>query len=747
MKSTLKFAAFLLMAIPCAAQVQIGNGGSVQVGANVSVTGCGVSAPCTTAQGGTSANTPNGGMSNLGMTQTGTVGTSSQVDTLPGILNVVGTVAAGTAVSAPIATLGSANVQGGPNAVSTIIYDDDCMSDADCFMTLTALHHWIDTGETNVLAMVADAAGLGAPVMYIYNTYYGHSVPIGAYQGGTVSAASPFTNAVAQFDPGDTRANYPDCVVTLRTALAGSANSSVTYVGTGYANCLTELLASGADSISSLTGVQLVKAKISKYVQMGGDYPTGSEYNFIGTPAQWNTIFSTWTTANGYPPIYLVGATAGNNAGGYGLPCWIPLSHPTQFVANIIHPCEPGGAWGVIPFDVLAVYYGIFGNSNSAFTLSASGTNTVNGSTGANSWSSSPASGQYYLSDAQPSIFYESYFDGFTFNGAVGKLPARISGTLGNVDLQCTYLHGCILPNTVSQALSGLIDPSWTQTGATMSSTMTPSSLRFDQSQHTQTAPYVFNTLANNSETEGLVTFAPNMSAGYALSAIKFGVMDNTYDRANMYFNYIGDGSNINNIGFGFYGTGQLFQMYAYGLFKAPMMAFGTGNNVSSTRGTGGNVQLAWTESSTANDVAIYDAIGNVHDSGVQVGGTGSPIFGVVGSNVSLSSTQYTAPGVSSVTATETSKQTMIPESGTLSSFYLFTTTAQPSDAGMTVTVRVAGADTALTFTIPANAAAGTFSDLTHSMIVTAGQTLGVKFVNSSTSASAVIGGYGIVLK
>ena len=65
MKLAIKLAIILLMAMPCVAQVQIGNGGSMQVGANVSVTGCGVSAPCTVVQGGTGATTASSAWTNI----------------------------------------------------------------------------------------------------------------------------------------------------------------------------------------------------------------------------------------------------------------------------------------------------------------------------------------------------------------------------------------------------------------------------------------------------------------------------------------------------------------------------------------------------------------------------------------------------------------------------------------------------------------------------------------------------------
>lgn len=91
----------------------------------------------------------------------------------------------------------------------------------------------------------------------------------------------------------------------LRRTLASATNHSVSYVSVGFLNNLAELLASPPDTISPLTGQQLVEQKVSwshlssfhqrliilctNMVQvalvavMGGAYPSSEDLPFGGT--------------------------------------------------------------------------------------------------------------------------------------------------------------------------------------------------------------------------------------------------------------------------------------------------------------------------------------------------------------------------------------------------------------------------------------------------------------------------------
>jgi hypothetical protein len=349
-----------------------------------------------------------------------------------------------------------------------MIFDDDNSGDVDGMIsTFPNLFNWANVAGVNVLAIVADSANVyAAPTESLIAKYYGHgTIPIGANQTsvpanqGSTSAWAGIT--VTQFCPssgfcpsGDTRANYPACVVTLRTALANPnvAASSVAYVETGFMTCLAALMASPADGISSLTGAQLLKAKVATLDIMGGGYPdsTGvvnvcnsnaAEYNLACDPADANYVMTHWTSQNGYPPMYLNGYANGDPINS-GLPFFFPLSNPGYYAGiNSYGVTRP--SW-----DVLSMCHAVLGNTNCGFTVSASGTNTVDASTGVNSWSSSTASGQYVITTSQPTAFYQAILDGLTNNGGAAQYPLTVPGTIvGDNGIQTNSLYPQFLPN------------------------------------------------------------------------------------------------------------------------------------------------------------------------------------------------------------------------------------------------------------------------------------------------------------
>lgn len=86
----------------------------------------------------------------------------------------------------------------------------------------------------------------------------------------------------------------------------------------------------------------------------------------------------------------------------------------------------------------------------------------------------------------------------------------------------------------------------------------------------------------------------------------------------------------------------------------------------------------------------------------------------------------------------ESTRGFIIPYNGTIDRLLVRTETAQPATGSIVITFRKNNADTALTLTIAANAAAGLFSDNTHSVSVSAGDLMSIKGANNATSNSAV---------
>lgn len=74
----------------------------------------------------------------------------------------------------------------------------------------------------------------------------------------------------------------PTPVELYRTILSSAEDESIHIISIGGLINLANLLKSEADHISHLSGSQLISAKVSELVVMGGQYPSGWEYNFGG---------------------------------------------------------------------------------------------------------------------------------------------------------------------------------------------------------------------------------------------------------------------------------------------------------------------------------------------------------------------------------------------------------------------------------------------------------------------------------
>ncbi|PHH59989.1 hypothetical protein CDD81_2223 [Ophiocordyceps australis] len=83
-------------------------------------------------------------------------------------------------------------------------------------------------------------------------------------------AAVPWENVDSLHEP----------VSLYRQLLSNEQDGSVTIVSLGFLDNLSRMLLSMPDSISAMSGRELVAAKVGELVVMGGQYPSGHEYNF-----------------------------------------------------------------------------------------------------------------------------------------------------------------------------------------------------------------------------------------------------------------------------------------------------------------------------------------------------------------------------------------------------------------------------------------------------------------------------------
>jgi inosine-uridine nucleoside N-ribohydrolase len=207
-----------------------------------------------------------------------------------------------------------ATAAGQVNRPVKIILDTDFGNDCDDTGALAILHQMVYNGEAELLAtMYPMNDDGGAPAIDAVNTYYGKpNIPVGTYKGSFVykQKHNDFYNTrLASSFPNDlkTGKNAPDAVSLYRKVLTAQPDRSVTIVVVGPQRLIADLLVSKPDSISPLTGKELIALKVDKLVSMGAEFPKGDEWNIKLAPDASKLVAEQWPT-----PVYYSGFEIGN---------------------------------------------------------------------------------------------------------------------------------------------------------------------------------------------------------------------------------------------------------------------------------------------------------------------------------------------------------------------------------------------------------------------------------------------------
>lgn len=183
-----------------------------------------------------------------------------------------------------------------------IILDTDIGPDYDDVGAMAVLHALADRGEATPLAVIASNKNeLVVPSIEILNTYFGRpELPTGAPkgEGASFGATQKWPEMLVEKYPHKIRktSEAPDAVETYRSVLAKQPDNSVTIVTVGFLTNLKDLLDSKPDKISPLSGVDLVRRKVSNLVSMAGAFPEGSEYNVLVDSVASEKVFREWPT-------------------------------------------------------------------------------------------------------------------------------------------------------------------------------------------------------------------------------------------------------------------------------------------------------------------------------------------------------------------------------------------------------------------------------------------------------------------
>ena len=187
-----------------------------------------------------------------------------------------------------------------------IIFDTDIALDVDDAGALAMLHRLQTLGKCEILGVVVSSSSRsydgywGAACVDAINTYYNRGdIPIGIYKGchNIPDRVSSFSKQIAESFPHDLQNGSfaPEGYKLYRKILAGQPDHSVTIVTVGFLTNLDDLLKSGPDEFSNLSGPELVKMKVKFWSCMGGQFPQGNEeFNLNTYPHEAEYVMSHW---------------------------------------------------------------------------------------------------------------------------------------------------------------------------------------------------------------------------------------------------------------------------------------------------------------------------------------------------------------------------------------------------------------------------------------------------------------------
>ena len=197
----------------------------------------------------------------------------------------------------------------------SLIFDTDMAPDYDDVGAMAVLHALADSGEVDILATVSsNKQETTAPCIDVLNTYFGRpGIPVGAPKGEGVSMDTwhkglKWTEELPSRFPHkvESASQAEDAVSVYRRVLNAQPDTSVVVVTVGFFTNLKDLLESGPDADSPLSGKELVAAKVKRLVSMAGYFPEGKEFNVMMDAPASQYVFENWPT-----PIVLSGFDIG----------------------------------------------------------------------------------------------------------------------------------------------------------------------------------------------------------------------------------------------------------------------------------------------------------------------------------------------------------------------------------------------------------------------------------------------------
>jgi inosine-uridine nucleoside N-ribohydrolase len=284
-----------------------------------------------------------------------------------------------------------------------IILDTDFGGDADDLGALAMLHHFIDKGECDLLAINSWSTEQNAvSAIDATNRYYHHpNIPIGVRKDGPYFDSLSYNKSIADhFYHELSNDEVIDATILYRKVLAASKDSSITIVAIGPLKNIEDLIRSEADSFSSLSGPQLIRKKVKEFVIMGGQYPEGKkEWNFNGNmPGVTKFVIDNLDvpiTFSGYELGLVIKTGAILNIMDKNTPLYIGFKYFSEH-APWVNADYRGKIMGNSSFDETAVLYAVRNGVGLYWDKSSAG-RCIPDDDGGNTWAAANNANQSYL--------------------------------------------------------------------------------------------------------------------------------------------------------------------------------------------------------------------------------------------------------------------------------------------------------------------------------------------------------------
>lgn len=282
-----------------------------------------------------------------------------------------------------------------------IIFDTDLGPDYDDVGALAFLHAMADSGKAEILATLSsNKHELVAPSIDVINTWFGRpDIPIGApaAQGPSLASSQGWADSIVASYPHKIKSTSEaeDAVRIYRRILSTQPDNSVTIITVGFLTNLRDLLKSGPDAISPLTGSELIAEKVEKLVSMAGSFPRGREFNvFIDSTAS-KFVYENWPGE-----VIFTGFEIGKEIlTGLRLMNMNIEGSPVKDVFSISIPMSKDDKNGRMSWDQTAVLIGVYGTEG--FFDTRRGTILVD-SSGSNEWKDDPEGKHQHVIQKMP---------------------------------------------------------------------------------------------------------------------------------------------------------------------------------------------------------------------------------------------------------------------------------------------------------------------------------------------------------